>query len=1275
MIKVRAHTCYLGHTGFAAHARNFFRELSKHVDLRVRNYTWDSNPLLDEIDYSILDKITLSNSDNTQSDYPISYSFPNLPWLNKQGFQQDVDIVLMDMHHTYFYQEYTAPIKIAYTVWESTELEKGFFNQLLKFDYLWVVTQWHKDMIIKQGYPADKIFIVNEGVNSIFFEHIESDNDKFKFMFFGRWDYRKAVPEIIDTFLKSFPNNDNVELILSADNPYSVDGFTSTEERLKNYNFNDDRIKVLHFPKYEEYVNYIKTGNVLITCARSEGWNIPLIEAMAAGTPTTYSNWGAQLEFAKGLGNPVSIRTELSANIGKDLGFAGDTPGLYAEPDYNDLQRVLIDCYENYQIKKESALKDSQIIKEKFNWEKIGIDGYNTLKKIVDMKKNFEVNKKDAVVVMSHADDSDKLNLLEKCILANKRNGYTVILSSHIDVPQHICDLVDYIIIDRDNPIITLKESNEYTNDSIFSFWSFKDFDIKQSFKFNHSYAALKLIKNGGVLAELNGFEKVHFVNYDYVIVDNTLENNSLLLNSNDIISYNWNTYNDKLAVNTGFFSTNISIFNNIVKDLNSKRNYFKYPGSVTLENVIGSAILEHNIKYHLIDIESVKENNIINAIKIEIRWTYSSGCMVAKHDNNYYIIFMQNNNEKYHLTINEKEYNVVANTYCKFIKVNKSDLIKGISVNSDIFTIDDVNASIVIKTPGILDDIDFIDKKEDKIIINYLDGPFVEILGDSDYRYHVKFIDSNNDKILYDCVISPNQWTRCSIKYFVNWKIQIENLSTKQITIDKFNLDNKIIRVSLDSSSLGDTLAWTPHVNEFAEKNNCIVIVSTFKNFLFETEKYPRLRFVNPGVTYENTYCNYMIGWFYDNNKVNFYKNPRDFKNIPLQATTSDILGLKESSVKPFIKVNNTNSPLDTKYICIAIHSTAQAKYWNNPTGWQEITNHYKSKGFEVVVVSSEHDGYMGNKNPEGVLYMKDNSMDTLITYLYNCEMFIGISSGISWLSWALNKKTVIISGFSKPITEPLDDNVIRIFNESVCNGCFNSHKLDAGDWNWCPINKGTDKQFECSKSITSKQVISIIESGKTPQYRNNNEIEFIPKNRDFPILAEQPHPSAWGNIPTILKDIIERFDVDTTNALEFGVEYGYSTSALSNYFSNVLGVDIFTGDIHSGLKDDHLEQTKNYLEPYKNITLLKSDYKDFIKNNFGKYGLTHIDIIHDFEHTYECGAWAVQHSRVTIFHDTESYAEVKRACQELSYNYDLEFYNYKESHGLGILVNRKIK
>ena len=1076
-MKVRAHTCYLGHTGFAAHARNFFRELSKHVDLRVRNYTWDSNPnYLDDIDFNIIDKITLRNSDNTESDYPISSSFPNFPWVHKEDFQQDVDIVLMDMHHTYFYQEYTAPIKIAYTVWESTELEQKFFNQLLKFDYLWVVTQWHKDMIIKQGYPKDRIFIVNEGVNSIFFEHKQTNNDKFRFMFFGRWDYRKAVPEIIDTFLKSFPSNDNVELILSADNPYSIDGFNSTEERLQHYVFNDDRIKVLHFPKYEEYVNYIKTGNVLITCARSEGWNIPLIEAMAAGTPTTYSNWGAQLEFAQGLGNPVSIRAEVPANIGRDLGFAGDTPGLYAEPDYNDLQRVLIDCYDNYQEKKELALNQSKIIKEKFNWEKIGLDASNILKAI------NPITKSDAVVIMSHADDKEKLDLLERCIIANRNNGYTIILSSHIKFPDYITDLVDYTIIDKDNPTINTKEAALYGY-SPYTYWNHSDCDITLPFQYNHSYAALKLIKNGLSIAITNSFDKVHFVNYDYIITNALLQENSNLLDRCDFVGYGFNI-GESTSVNSGLFSVNSKSFYKIVEPLNSKKNFFKYKNKGFLEDVLGSALDEFNITTNISNIDLIKSGNIINAVEINNRWLSKSGCIVGKSDQDYYIIFMQFDNKNY--LINDQHI-IKADLPRKLVKIDKDYIINGITISDeqktyqDIFNTENSSANIIIKNSNIKRDINDnkIEIEKSTFNISYNDGPFVEILGGDDFQYNIKFINNYNQDILYETTISKNCWTRCSISYYVNWKVEILNLNTNELVVDNFDLTNKIVRVRLDSSSLGDTIAWLPHVNEFAEKNNCNVIVSTFKNFLFDTDKYSRLTFVNPDEI-ANTYASYNIGWFYDNDSFNRFKNPRDFKNIPLQAVTTDILGLHQGSLKPFIKINDTSRPLKEKYICIAIHSTTQAKYWNNPTGWQEITDHFKLNGYEVVLVSSEENGYMGNKNPEGVIYMKDTSMDTLISYLNHCDLFIGISSGISWLSWALNKETVIISGFSKPVTEPLDDNIIRIINESVCNGCFNTHRLDAGDWNWCPINKGTDKQFECSKLITAIDVINKIEKRK---------------------------------------------------------------------------------------------------------------------------------------------------------------------------------------------------
>jgi autotransporter strand-loop-strand O-heptosyltransferase len=97
------------------------------------------------------------------------------------------------------------------------------------------------------------------------------------------------------------------------------------------------------------------------------------------------------------------------------------------------------------------------------------------------------------------------------------------------------------------------------------------------------------------------------------------------------------------------------------------------------------------------------------------------------------------------------------------------------------------------------------------------------------------------------------------------------------------------------------------------------------------------------------------------------------------------------------------------------------------------------------------------------------------LIKVLQESEFFIGISSGLSWLSWVCGIPTVIISGFTDKYLEPFD-NVYRVINKEVCNGCWHTHKFDPSDWNWCPIHKDTERKFECSKTITSNKMIEEI-------------------------------------------------------------------------------------------------------------------------------------------------------------------------------------------------------
>lgn len=369
-MKIFAHTCFIGTTGYANHARSFFVALNKHHTVKVRNLTigggWkgynntphDYEPYITKEMKDMLVQQTLFNTDDSRTDYPI-YKYD-------KNFKPDVHIVLMEMDSYYFYDHYDG-YKIAYCVWETTRFPDHFFNKLMEFDEMWVPSKWQRDSLIEQGYPEYKIAVVPEGVDINTFKPIPEvpKKDKFRFLLFGRWDYRKSTGEILKTFEKTFEGmEDKVEMICSIENPYPSDGLTTTQERLKKYDIKCNNLKILDFPPREDYIKYLQEGDVFVSCARSEGWNLPLQEAIACGTPSIYSSWSGQMEFAEGKGIPVKISHLRLANFERK-----DFTGEYCEPDFEDLGVKMMDSYINYEQHKKQALIDGELIRKEFTWE------------------------------------------------------------------------------------------------------------------------------------------------------------------------------------------------------------------------------------------------------------------------------------------------------------------------------------------------------------------------------------------------------------------------------------------------------------------------------------------------------------------------------------------------------------------------------------------------------------------------------------------------------------------------------------------------------------------------------------------------------------------------------------------------------------------------------------------------------------------------------------------------------------------------------------------
>ena len=351
----------------------------------------------------------------------------------------------------------------------------------------------------------------------------------------------------------------------------------------------------------------------------------------------------------------------------------------------------------------------------------------------------------------------------------------------------------------------------------------------------------------------------------------------------------------------------------------------------------------------------------------------------------------------------------------------------------------------------------------------NFINNPYLEINGTSDSSFKIEFYDEVG-KCHYSNTVAINHWVRLNREYFTEWNTKV--WEDGYLIYDKtLDLKGKRVFITLESSSLGDTLAWVPFIREFKDKNGCELIVSTFMNNLFR-ESYPDINFVEPGSVVNNIYAMYKIGWFYKDGEFDAAKNPNDFRKEPLQKTASDILGLEYKETRALLNIPKVEKK---KKVGIGLHSTCQAKYWNNTNGWQEVVDYLISLGYEVILYSKESDGYMGNFHPKGINKFEAGSIEKLINDMATCEFFVGLGSGLSWLSWTIGLPTVLISGFSEEQSETVS-NTYRVINKSVCNGCFNRHRLNASDWNWCPDHQNTDRQFECTKQITSSMVIEKI-------------------------------------------------------------------------------------------------------------------------------------------------------------------------------------------------------
>ncbi len=294
---------------------------------------------------------------------------------------------------------------------------------------------------------------------------------------------------------------------------------------------------------------------------------------------------------------------------------------------------------------------------------------------------------------------------------------------------------------------------------------------------------------------------------------------------------------------------------------------------------------------------------------------------------------------------------------------------------------------------------------------------------------------------------------------------------------VEKKNFNKTLVEIV--SNSIGDNIGALAVIEKFRIENNKQVTVLTDFPHLFQNS-YPEIKILKKSendFSFSTLEKNWTLnGEIYSEKITTTYKFDQ-----PLIDGYAKDFGIESKGVTLKVDGAKKERPIKNKYVCIGVHSTCQAKYWNHPGAWDILCKMLRKKGLTPVCVEKDFlFGIQGHFNevPHNAVKKIGLPFDDVINHIQHAEMFIGLSSGLSWIAQGLGKPTVIISNVTSKDNEYIDDKTLRIYEESVCHGCFHKHQFNPGDWLWCPVYRDDEhRRFICTKAITPESVMEKIE------------------------------------------------------------------------------------------------------------------------------------------------------------------------------------------------------
>ncbi len=261
--------------------------------------------------------------------------------------------------------------RIGYTMLETDRFPLEWVRQANEMDEIWVPSGFNQKGLLASGLKRP-VYVMPLGVDVDHFHPgirgFRNPEGDFVFLANFEWVERKRGDMILKVFNQTFRRRDPVVLVCKTIN---MNGTTKVRTQVEalGLSANGGRIAFVHnkeFP-YHQLGALYRSADCYVAAGRGEGWDMPLMEAMACGLPSIATDWGAHQDFAH---DGISYRLQIRGLVPAETRGPWEKGSRWADPDPDHLAHLFRHVFEHREEAAAKGTRAAAEMAERWTWDR-----------------------------------------------------------------------------------------------------------------------------------------------------------------------------------------------------------------------------------------------------------------------------------------------------------------------------------------------------------------------------------------------------------------------------------------------------------------------------------------------------------------------------------------------------------------------------------------------------------------------------------------------------------------------------------------------------------------------------------------------------------------------------------------------------------------------------------------------------------------------------------------------------------------------------------------